>query len=546
MAAACQPWKHKSTWIIADHKGAFDVTVDVGKVRPIFHVGALGGKPWVRFIIENADTEHYQDARYPYQLLLNDVRVDEYDLTGIHKYDNGDDVVHHAGARLVRIFWPEGRGYPQYDFKQLIADRKLPNFDTSYVIPEAELARQSASWLATDRTPFGDGNWAKYMGGVGGRSDIGIEPTWTVQALYALYSGDPRMWDKAFGNAELFCAFQYHLREGNSTKAGFGGPVRVTDRPSIATVTHGQTKPADRVKVTGPISDGGWKLDAAHAPDPFTALYLVTGDYFYLEESLFWASWLASGLTGPAVNSIKGRGPTGAEGGTPGLQTRAQAWILRMWVEVWNILEDGPDKDYFAQLINDWIAVAEGQRGIDSPRKDNACWAWGNKWLFTPTLHIWDQGAKVSDMVDPARASSAFTPFMQNFLIIVLGRAKELGFDTGRLLEYAGSVLVAQVTNPACTPFMTAFYKMPALTPQGAFFKTWAEMMTAYKAADIAGVEKLFHSQVFQQDLTEHGYAYIAMAASAMLGGPTWEWLHTNVGSSPHLVKNPKWFIKPR
>ncbi len=71
---------------------------------------------------------------------------------------------------------------------------------------------------------------------------------------------------------------------------------------------------------------------------------------------------------------------------------------------------------------------------------------------------------------------------MQNFLIVELGRAAELGLPAQALLAWAGSHLIGQVTDPGYNPYLVGQYVVPDRKkgPPPAYFKTWAEVMTAW------------------------------------------------------------------
>ena len=140
---------------------------------------------------------------------------------------------------------------------------------------------------------------------------------------------------------------------------GLGRILSVSTRPTFMTsdLTYAYSDIQDRVTIVGPMTHGDWHPDSPHAPDMFSPQYLLSGDYWYLEEMLFWAAWGAADSQGMSTTNPYGRGPTGAEGGINGSQVRGEGWKLRNRVNVASITpDDSPERHYFETLIDDAIA----------------------------------------------------------------------------------------------------------------------------------------------------------------------------------------------
>src|SRR5205823_267155 len=91
---------------------------------------------------------------------------------------------------------------------------------------------------------------------------------------------------------------------------------------------------------------------------------LLTGDFWYLEESQFLTSMDAANN----YASIYERGPTGAEGALVHSQLRASGWALRDRAETAALTPDGmSEKSYLNTLIDDGIADEEEIRSISDP-----------------------------------------------------------------------------------------------------------------------------------------------------------------------------------
>ncbi|WP_457570433.1 hypothetical protein [Desulfovulcanus sp.] len=554
-----------TTVILADHSVTrkFDLGFDSYRsFRPIFHATFWPAlkKVRVRYIGEVANTEALQDMKYSLKLILG--------------YNSPEAVyskplfTHYAATRWTKVYWigsaPE-EIIINHNLDYLKETKALPNYDTSKQIPESVIASEYNIWLKASKDLYDTGNWQKDMGSPGGRREIGPYPAWTVRWLY---TGDVRMKKMAFGNADLAAAWPMHFREGNpdkyfdikKTMPGVGKVISISDRPSLrlAVLDYKYTHPEDRVVPVGPVSNGGWKPDGAHQPDAFYPQYLLTGDYWYLEEMYFWASYSAASSNGAATAYPYGRGPTGAEGCSVGGQVRGKAWTFRNRAELAFIApDDSPEKNYFTILTENTIAGWEGVHNItDTKFLGNACWDWGHsmigqkyRGLGVPPLHHWERGSGifVQQCMDSSVVKDATSPWEQNMLLYALGRAKELGYPTEPIIQWFAPHLINQITNPDYSPYLVATYRIPTVKlSDGKYFDTWAELKTGFKP-DYDPIVA-FHNNLYD---TEHGYTYIALAATSMVanepgGKAAWDWMVSHVLNSDRLNNNPKWAILPR
>ncbi|MBA2355662.1 MAG: hypothetical protein H0V80_13470 [Acidobacteria bacterium] len=552
--------------IIADHSAgrAFDLGFDTDRpFRPIFHATFFpgAGKVRVRFIGEIANTQGFEDLVYALALQVGSSSATVY---------SQPTFTHHAFARWTKEFWIGGAP-PAVDtdhgLTYLSATTLLPNYDTDKNVPESTIASEYAAWTNAPKALFAAGNWTKAMGATGGRRDIGMYPAWTVRWLY---TGDRRMREMAFGNADLAGAWGVHVREGDPGRhflrgstdgAAVGRVVSVTARPSLFTrgLTDGNSG-SDKLTLTGDWAATEWSADGAHQPDPYSPLYLLTGDFWYLEQSWFWAAW-GTVSTNPGDVSY-GRGPAGAAypSGSYGHisdQLRGEAWLLRNRAAAASISpDDAPEKEYFTVLLNDCLEAWEGMRNIPSPNASSAMWVWGlsqMRWKFAPVgvpspLRIFaDSSAAFVQGLDATKVRTAVSPWEQNMLIMVLGRVKELGYRSDALLRWVAPVLISQLTTPGYTPERVSAYRLPALKePDGQYFATWPQVATGFFASD----DPASYFAMNNND-PEHGYTYIALAATSYLtnepgGAAAWAFMQSRVLSSDLLDANPKWAIIPR
>jgi hypothetical protein len=556
--------------ILADHSATAVYDMGMNRAfRPIFHATFWPriGKVHVRFIGEIANTERLQDLTYA--------------ITSLATGHNGPTTVytkpsflHHGRSRWTKDFWIGGappKVSIDHNIAYLAATKALPNFDTSITVPAQALTDSYAQWTGASKDLFDAGNWVKYMGQTGGRDDIGPYPTWTLQWLY---SGDWRMAEKAFGNADLAAAWTMHFREGALSRKimsydGLGKILSVTGRPSILLGNGIQYQAGDEIIPTGPLTNGnpnsfsGWFVDAQHQPAPFYPQYLLSGDYWCLEEMYFWASWSAAYLGKASATGWEGyRGPTGREGGISG-SPRGQAWVFRSRVETAFIAPDGtPEKEYFDRLSMDALANWEGSSGITGTAfQGTPMWTWANTRGLprygpsvpaTRFIRAGDGFNEKNFIASTTTVKSVEAPWMVNFLIYSLGRARELGYPADPMLMWMSGWLFGQTLDPAYDPYLIATYVMPVTDQDSVFFNDWATVKGRFSDPFISDGRTYTHEAWFNSNLgLDHGYGLIAATAASMAarhpgGQDAWNWFKSHAYDKVAFSSNPKWAILPR
>ena len=560
--------------ILSDHSSArsFDIGFDTNRsFRPIFHATFWPGinKVKVRYIGEISNTEALQDQIYSLALKLGN--------SAPQMVYSKPSVTHLSASRWTKEFWLGGAPPAieiNHNLAYLAKTKAIPNYDSSRVVPEAALAEAysepNTGWANAQKDLYDAGSIQKFMGSTGGRDEIGPYPTWTTRWLY---SGDKRVEQQTFGNADLAAAFPVHFREGSSGRAfdsigtnALGKVLSVYARPTVFLHTGNYyinftyTDANDKLVPVGAMTDQGWVPDGAHQPDFYSPLYMLTGDYFYLEELLFWASWGAV-HTNPSPELFYGRGPTSSSGGISG-EIRAEAWLLRNRMHAALFAPDGsPEKSYFTRLTNDAIAIWEGIIGITgTPNYGSTNWIWGNTigsqkygahgQTVAPALRFWEEGGTVpawSVDIDPDQAINRTPPWQHYMIVFSLGRALELGYTSSALLSWKSEIVIGQLTNSTYDPFLIGAYQMPTIRKfDNTYFGVWPDERAAY-----------FSSYNAQQDFTaqltdaNHGYPAIAMAATSMVandpgGYLAWTFMQQNVSSATSFNGNPKWALLPR
>lgn len=558
--------------ILADHSVVrkYDMGSDMYKsFRPIFHVSFWNdiNHVEVRYIGEISNTEVVQDEIYALDLEIGN-------STPVNVYSKSE-FKHHATSRWTKKYFlnqdfNEAKLNFDNNIEYLIETKYVPNFDLTKSVTEATISSSYNKWLNAEKDLFDPGNWLKGMPAGGGRPEIGILSSWDVKWLY---TGDWRMREKTLKNADLAAAWPMHLREGNRVKkfdrdtliSGLGKVISISDRPSFwFKHNEGQDPfPVDDIIEVGPVSNGdGWNPDNSHVPDPNFTAYLLTGEYWYLEQMYFWASFGASNSNGKS-NGIYGRGPTGVEGGIPGAP-RAQAWVLRNRIHTVAVAPDNtPEEEYFHLLTDEFIAQWEGVKGITGSVFENTTnWNHGQNnltemWCDNP-LNYWDHGGKKGPgvCIDTSVVETFISPWMVNYLVLSLGRAEELGHPSKLLKEYIGQQMVDFDSDPMGSPYLIGQYRLPVKKKStNDFFLTIGDMVTGLNTPqshpDCQGLSAFFFSQISNQLNAVHNYATIAQSAAAQIysmngGAQVWDFYAQNTENWIHHNYDPKWAIIPR
>ena len=245
---------------------------------------------------------------------------------------------HYHHSRWHTVFWntEEPNVHLRHHMPYFISSRAIWNYDLTLRIPDSVLAEEFSHLEKTDKGPMGKAFISYYFPSTGGRMEIGPLPRWT--ALY-LISQDRRALDSMLANAAAAATIPIHYRDAKTDY-----PVSLESHPGIA-LLDGKSSPADQPTPTT-SNTTPWSPDRAHQGSFAYIPYLITGDLFYQEETLFWATW-NMGSQNPSYRE-------GSKGLVHADQVRGQAWALRSLGEASRILPDKhPMKSYFQQRLAD-------------------------------------------------------------------------------------------------------------------------------------------------------------------------------------------------
>ena len=622
-------------------------------IRPQFHAtfwpeGLSGNNlVHVRYIADLTNTQQ-----------MEDVSIDSMSLTlgstsPVTVYSRATALAMHRGTRVtvncqasgvpmtncVAAAWINGtppNASINHNLTYLGTTTLLPNYDPSKSVPSGVITTayttnwQGASTQCSSGAPSGldlgaAGEWNANnncgdLTQPAGHDWVGPMPAWTARWLY---TGDYRMQIESLGNTDLLAFWPYHFREGLASKKidraltvpALGRPISVSSRPTFSLQSSGagfiggNSNNGDTIVPVGTASTGPYGNDPGHMAQLFLE-YVLTGDYFYLEENLFWAAWHTWWYS-ESPNYQK-RGPTGAEGGitdqnAQGYQLRGVGEAAEFRFNAWAISPDAmPDRAYLNQLNLDFIDDAEGMRAITTGRGhtsgSTACadgggstctaeWNWGYNAAFTitpstnrywttcggtcgdsagptwvglppNTINFWDIGnagnCDSSTQTTPS-ASACYKNWMYARVVLALGRGKELGYATDPLRQWVSVNWFAQVTDPTFNPFLTGAYttgqvNMSAQTwylswaaIKGTFL-TAAQNETGFYPADNANGSEFVGNGDIQP------YAAAGSYLTDLSGGSAaWAWMNTNIeaaiaapGCNTTALCDTKWAILPR
>ena len=483
--------------VLADHSVArvYDFGGDANKsLRPIFIATFFPtiNKVKIRIVVENSSTEVLQNQTYDIVL-----RTGEASPASVY---TKSAFLHLGGTRWTKEFWiggDPGTVDINHNAKYLAETGQVFSF-RDLTISESTIATNYSTWTAAAKDIGDAGNLTKAGGTTGMRPEIGPYPRWHV--LWLL-SGDHRMKEVALGNSDLAARWAAHFREGDSSKyldradtvPGIGKVMSISNRPSLALVngySYTWTAVSDRVTTVGTVSVDGWGVESSHQGDYYSLSYLLTGDFWYLEQGLFYASFNAAYKNGAAYAYSYGRGPTGAENG-PGDQLRGEAWTLRQNVNMAAITpDDMPEKNLLVMWVNDFIAIEEGRLNITTTSNyGNSLWTWGRNirggGLDQPPMHQWKNGSEAFAQdgygINTLVVNKAISQFEQNYLLIALGRTRQLGYsEVEPLIDYIYQFYSGAYANDF-NLYLLANGRLPTnQEPDDSFFTTYNSLESGY------------------------------------------------------------------
>ena len=367
---------------------------------------------------------------------------------------------HHARWRKV-FWWGDAPAvHVKHNAQYLIASQAVPNYDQTITVPEATLAGLAGRAVGAKAEPMGTGLASPYMPDTGGRWDIGLLPGWS--AVYLL-SMDKRAKDAMLATTNLAGSWSSHYRDRITDK-----PVSLMDYPYMTL----KGDPGDTINpatgksemfpgcATGASCNNTNADDTSHQPAFAYLPYLVTGDYYYLEELQFWAMYDAFSSNPGYRDNIKGLLKSD--------QIRGQAWSLRTLAEAAYI---SPTQDrlkgHFETIVSnnlDWY---------NTNYTNNAS---------ANTLGVLSHGYAMV-----YNGGAGLAPWQDDFFTAAVGHAAELGFSKAQslLLWKSKFPIERMVASDACY-ISAAMYAMNIRdSATGPFYSTYGQVYAANVASAV-------------------------------------------------------------
>lgn len=402
----------------------------------------------------------------------------------------------------------------------------VPNYDPNLPAPtESDIAAQYSAFNGSDQT-LGNGNGllTKNFGETGSHDWVAPQPRWI--ALW-LMSFDPRLEEVAWKQASLFGHVPIHAREtntsaqyldvngtgsaNNGTGTAFGRPVSVDAHPQLCALRGGGMNwdfGSDKPTFGAPCcsQSDGWSEDFSHFPSTVYAAYLLTGDYFLLEELQLNASWLHVG-SNPSVDWSFRHASWGL---APHVyNTRGVAWPEREnALAAWVTPDGTPEKDYYYMHFNNQMQRLAGEvrdtneyffptagwtaaNACSSYNKNSsdpsvataychglATWPGTNPLAFVAKTVDNGQCAEASYAIQVPTAAGCDSPWMQAYRYIAIGMVHRL-FPMPGLMQTLSIHTVGIVKHPDFNVYACCAYRNLVIRPDAYYYSDFAELKAA-------------------------------------------------------------------
>lgn len=415
----------------------------------------FAGQARLDLVIENAWAYEPEPRNFTYDVLV------EFDGKTLYEKKA---LTHYHHARWRKLFWygEEPKINVVHDHRYLIDSRALPNYDPSISVPESTIKAWGKRWDTAEKEPMKVGLSVKGMATTGGRPDIGMLPAWN--ALWLL-TGDKRMRDMALGTADLAGSWSMHYRDKNTDQ-----PVSLIDYPYMTILGRStDTKnPATKKYEAFPALVKGqnkspYSHDSAHQPGFAYLPYLMTGDFYYLEELQMWAMYNIF-QSNPGSKSYR----QGIKGLVMTDQVRGQAWSLRTLAQAAYITPDGDRlKEHFMRILGtnlEWYNATYTY----NPEANNLG-------VFTHKSAI-----VYKDTTDEIASNTALAPWQDDFVTAAVGYVVDLfpELPAARdFFKWKSKFVIGRFTDPEFNWIVASNYSLTVrATPVGPIYKTFGEV----------------------------------------------------------------------
>ena len=445
-----------SEWIVKAPLIHPQTSIAHPQLQAQFHIRAFKGLNQIKtdIVVENTWSYEEQVSNLFYDISIKNNGQEVF----------ADNIEHYSHARWKKtIWWGDD---PDYRLKQdigyIIAANALPNYDISLDASESAIKSFADKFSSSDYELMGVGSATRYMPQTGSHQDIGPITRW--QALYVI-SNDSRVEQASILNSDLAGSWSIHYRDKET-----GLPLSIDDYPYATIVGgHGDTyNPETKKYEAFPKCSGYCRTphihDTAHQPSFAYVPYLITGDYFHMEELIFWASY-----------NLFSSNP-GYRQQTKGLfkndQLRGQGWSLRTLGQAAYITPDEyPLKDYLIDKVENNLEYYNSKYTYNND---------SNK------LGIITDGYTLG-----YNKNRGLAPWQQDYFTWSVGLLNEFGFDNALpLLQWLSKFQIGRMNDTEYCWISGAPYSLNVRdSSQSPFYETLGAAYRATIDSSIASLE---------------------------------------------------------
>lgn len=410
-------------------------------------------------------------------------------------------VTHYHHSRWHKVLWTLGEE-PQAKIRHhmpyFIATKATWNYDLSLNIPAHVLAEEESRLVRADTQPMGAALLTQEFGTTGGRQEIGPLPRWT--ALF-IVTQDARAEKSMFANADAAGSVPIHYRDAQSDL-----PLSIeaeTGRDRMPTIKNADTP---------------WRPDLSHQGSFAYFPYLISGDLYYQEETLFWATF--------NLNRGNNKGLINDE------QIRGQAWAMRSIGEASRILPDKHTmKSYFKKRLDENLT-----------------------WYVERYSSPYKTGVSPLGCIVQGDKPNETAPWQDDFMTIVIAQLAENQEQLAtKYLQIIGRCSTDRWIHEdqGFCRHKSAGYWIKIRNENGTFMRNWLEVFRA----NWPEIQKCYPSQPMDgYPGSASGYVAYANAALAVASDfgivgakGAYHWLSTQTPSIKNaFAQDPTWAIVPR
>jgi hypothetical protein len=401
---------------------------------------------------------------------------------------------HYRQARWHKVFW-WGKSDPVYarqDPQYLQATRAVPRYEDVEI--SQKVLQKAMQHVERRCSPMKHCDQSKNQANAGAQAAIGPLPRWT-----SAYVIDPshRAYEWMLANSDALGSYGIHYRDQRT-----GEPVSVDAHPCVTLERRAEFStcpvephaddnlPRCKGRCHSPLN-----ANISHHPSPAYVAYLVTGDWYYLEELKFWADWVEF-KQNPKYRDFR-------TGLIDRNTLRGQAWSLRTLGYAAYVLPDSdPMKSYFNRVVNANIQWYN-QTYTDNPS--------ANK------LHIITNGSIVYP--NHGNALTGIATWQSSFLTWSVGNLKDLGFaGADKLLNWVGAFQVNLMTSPDYCWVVASKYELQIRDTKDSPFYDSLRTVYANTMPKLQGIE--CNSDRMAALLSKHERGNYQYVPNVMVGHP--------------------------